>query len=516
MTLLSSLGLNAFSATITKETFHDENGKKFKVVLNSYKNHLDELEVRIESASLPRFAAKINPLIGFGRDTDGDQKIDTWFLITKNGIDLVKKAGNDPLGKDVLEEILIKKYRSTFMMYVTSATTSIMSYLFISVGEGSNVEENYYRDWMDLEEMRMQFEEDFNDMGSAYNYSQMMYHYQLSSIGYKDLADRTEAFAKRSFWGYAFADVGLWITGGVVFNWGAKILSKIGVIASESVFLNAVKETFYSFFSKHKGIIEGRAKLFKDKLNTTKVNVGMKVAEKELVAVLTVATWKMALKNTIKSQKIKKKLLIAVKKSIRFPVAVASGVKSEWVYVAMNSTVQIGSEAVARYSEIRDDNPAVAAKNLLTNPEVIENVGFMAAETMLMTGISKNLKTTKARFMASGAVALTDSSILNFAIKDDANISRVAFDTTWEVLIGNAQVQMDLKALEYFEKMALKKGNPKIKLIGYVVALLDMGVGYVTYSKATSAIEKHEKDSKGFKEVQEPKVTLIPILAEMP
>ncbi|MBY0415754.1 MAG: hypothetical protein K2Q18_16390, partial [Bdellovibrionales bacterium] len=137
---------------------------------------------------------------------------------------------------------------------------------------------------------------------------------------------------------------------------------------------------------------------------------------------------------------------------------------------------------------------------------VIENVGFMAADTILMTGVSKSLKTTKAKFMASGAVALTNSSIMNFAIKDEADVKRVAFDTAWESVVGNTQVQLDLKALEYFEKLALKKGNPKIKLLGYVMVLVDQGIGYASYSKLTTAVDSVKL---------EPNLMMVPVLGEM-
>ncbi len=484
----------------TKEVLRDANGSEFQVSLTKYTNHNDELEVRVEAAGIPRFASKINPVLGFGRDIDDNGKIDTWFLVTKSGMDLVRLEGNDTFGKDILGDILLKKYRSSLSMYATTAATSLLSYLFMSASEGQNVMEEYYRDWMDLEESRIHFED------TPSTYAQIQFHNELISLGYKELANRMENFGKKSFYGYVFADLGLWITGGVVVNWGAKILAKLGVIASETAFVTTIKETFFSFFEKQKMLIDNKLSSLKDGLRLTKTKVGMKTATAEVTAALTVATWKKVLATTIKSQKTKNKILRYVAKTIKYPKAVYNGAKSEWKYIAMNSTVQIGSEAFARYDEIYDENPAQMAKNLFTNPEVIQNVSFMASETILMTGISKSLKTTKARFMASGAVALTNSSFTNFVLKDEANINRVGFDTAWEVVIGNAQVQLDLKALEYFEKLAQKKNNPKIKLVGYVVALVDMGVGYVTYSKVSSMVENKAK-------TEEPKVVLVPILA---
>lgn len=495
-----------------KQTITDSEGNTFKVALIEYKNQNDELEVRIEAAAIPRFASKINPLLGFGRDLDGNGKIDTWFLVTQNGMDLVEKEGQDPKGRDVLGDVLVKKYRSTFFMYVNSMTTSIFSYLLMSFDASIESYEQFYRDWMDLEEVRINFEKDMQKMGSTYTRDQIAFQYQLREIGLKEMNDRMARFEKATFWGYALADVGLWVTGGIIFKWGAKILAKIGAITSETAFATTVKDTFFGFFEKQKALVEGRLSAVKEKLHLPKKS--KEIAKKETALVLTKESYKQAITSTIKAQQAKNRIHIALKKVLNIPKNVYQGAKSEWQYIAMNSAVQVLSEGVARYDEIYDENPAVMAENLLMNPEVIENVGFMSADTILMTGVSKSLKTTKARFMASGAIALTNSSIMNFAIKDGSDLSRVALDTSWEVIIGNGQVQLDLKALEYFEKMALKKGNPKIKLVGYVIALVDMGAGYVAYSKVTTKLDEYEDKKKAEKEKNEPKVMLVPVLAE--
>lgn len=500
-----------------KQTITDSEGNTFKVALIEYKNQNDEMEVRIEASAIPRFASKINPLLGFGRDLDGNGKIDTWFLVTQNGLDLVEKEGKDSKGRDVLGDILIKKYRSTFFMYVNAATTSIFSYLLMSFDASIESYETYYRDWMDLEQVRITFEKDQKNLGSTYTRDQIAFQYELREIGLKEMNDRMARFEKATFWGYALADVGLWVTGGIIFKWGAKILAKIGAVTSETAFATAVKDSFFGFFEKQKAAVEGRLADLKAKIpkpRTRKEIAAELAAEKSAAVLLTKETYKVAISNTIKAQNSKSKLQAAIKKVLKVPVDIVKGAKSEWQYIAMNAGVQITSEAYARYDEIYDENPAVMAQNLLTNPDVIENVGFMTTDTVMMTGVSKSLKTGRAKFMASGAIALTNSSIMNFAIKDSADLTRVAVDTGWETIIGNGQVQLDLKALEYFEKMAVKKGNPKIKLVGYVIALVDMGVGYVAYSKVTTKLDEMDAQKKAEKEKNQPKIMLVPVLAE--
>lgn len=490
-----------------KLTLKDSAGEDFKLTLAPSINHLGQREVRIEARGLPRLNDSINPLLGFGRDTNDNGKVDTWFFITKSGMDVVTKEGQDSLGKDVLGTLLRDKYRSTFTMYVSSATTSLLSYLMMSANEGKSAEEDFFRDYMDLEENRLAFEKNLDEMTYTMTRQQMQFHYEMQSLGYKEIANRMERFGKLTFWGYALADIGLWITGSYVVKWVGKILYRTSLIASEIAFVNTLKETFIGFFEKQKSNITAKIAAYEEKMS-----LSAKSKKAAPVLTLTKRTWRQALTNTIKARQMKGRILHSLLKTAQFAKKSAVAAAREWKYIAMNSSVQISAEAFARYDQIKDPNPAVMAQNLLSNEEVIQNVSFMAAESIMMTGVSKNLNTTKARYMASSAVALTNSSIMNLAIKDNPDPYRVAFDTAWEMIIGNSQVQLDLKALEYFEKMALKKNNPKIKLVGYVVALVDMGVGYVIYSKATSALNKEKKESESAR--PEPKVMLIPVLAE--
>ena len=487
-----------------KLVLKDRDGEAFNLTLIPSINHLGSREVRIEARGLPRLNKNINPLLGFGRDTDENGLIDTWFFVTKTGMDVVVKEGKDPNGKDVLGPLLHDKYRSTFMMYVTSATTSLLSYMMMAANEGTSVEAEFFRDYMDLEENRLAFEKNLEDMNFSMTRTQMMFHYEMQSIGYKEIANRMERFGKMSFWGYALADIGLWISGSYVVKWVGKILYRTSLIASEMAFVTTLKETFNGFFYKQKSVIATKVAALEEKMAlTSKAKKGAAP-----ILTLTTKTWKQALISTIRARKTKGKILLSLLKTARFPKKVLVAAGKEWKYIAMNTSVQIGSEAFARWDDIKSNNPAVVAQNLLTNEEVAQNVSFMAAESIMMTGVSKNLKTTKARFMASGAVAVGNSTIMNVAIKDNPDMVRVAFDTAWETVIGNSQVQLDLKALEYFEKMSKKLNNPKVKLVGYVIALVDMGVGYVVYSKATSAINKqHEPEP-------EPKVMLVPVFAE--
>ncbi len=469
--------------------FTDQQGKQARLNLSSYTNQNNEMELRIEATGIPRFAEKINPLIGFGRDLNHNGKIDSWFILSKNGIELVQKEGVNSFGTDVLNDILKDKYKTTFKMYASSAALSILSYLSITANAGINIQEEFYQDWMDLEQLRIQSDQDLDKLTTSQTRTQALFYSEMISLGYKDLALKMEQFSKKSFWGYAFADIGLWISGAIVIKWVAKIFVHIGVIATENAFINSIKEVFVSFFEKQKNLIESRLQSMKNRSGPT-------LAKKEVVFALTMATYKQALKNTLRAQNAKFRIREKLISGLNFSKSTFENAKADWKYLMINSSIQLGSETYARYDQIYDPDKMTMAKNLLTNPEVIQNVSYMAAETIMMTGVTKNFKTIKGKLLAGGVVALTNSAIMNFLIKDDVNYKRVAFDTAWESTIGSAQVQLDLAALRFFEKISNNLKSPSVKLVGYIVAGLDMTVGYYYYSKASSALNKNEVDVK--------------------
>lgn len=87
------------------------------------------------------------------------------------------------------------------------------------------------------------------------------------------------------------------------------------------------------------------------------------------------------------------------------------------------------------------------AQNVLTHPDIQQNVAYMASETFFMTAAVSSLKTVKSRYAVCGMIAIGNSTALNFFLKDEINMERVLTDTTWEMLIGSSQVQIDVAPL---------------------------------------------------------------------
>jgi hypothetical protein len=491
----------AFSNEKTKIShlkIFDSNGDHTTISLTTYTNKQGQLEVRIDAGGIPKLFDKLNPTIGYGRDLDGNGKIDTWFFISNNGVDVVQKEGIDSLGQDILGDLILAKYKTSTSVYLSTATTTALSYLFLTADELTETSKSFYYDWMNLEELSLNLEKERNNPNSTFTYTQLTAQGQLISFGYSQLANESETLAKRDIYGYMAADLGLWLSGGIVIKWGGKLLAVPLRYLSETSVMRYISENTITFIKKQQEILALKFKFLSskyplDKAQEVSVQVGVRLRAK---------TWRNDVGMSIKSFVLKRKLLAAA-------VYIFAGAASEWKYVALNIGVQSVAESITHYDDILDSNPAIMTKNLFENHEVQQDIGFMTLDTVLMTGLSRKLKTNKAKFMACGLIALHDSSLINFVIKRDNNYQRIALDTSWEVVIGNAQVQADLAALSYFEKLAIKNNNPKIKLIGYAFAIVDQTIGYVAYSKAAELVDQNKNKTKSVL-----KPVLVPIFVE--
>ncbi len=506
ISLLTSPEVKANSFTKTKEErlrLTDKDGEELIVGLTTYKNEFGSLEVRIDAAGMPKLLDRLNPTIAFGRDLNDDQKIDTWFFLTKNGIETEFAEGRDALGKDILSRLLLKRHQTSARLYVTTATTTLLSFFLLSAKESTDIEAHYTHDWMNLEEMKIRLEREMSSNANTLTRDQIQFQYSVISQGYKSLADEMEHFAKADFWKWAGADVGLWVSGSFLFKSAASILLKAGSFITETSVYLAFKDELALFVAKNISVLKEKGSVIASKLGVATgkreenaVPLAFKMSAFRLRATVAAA---------ISADIAKKRLTKVVLAASKWPLKIAQGAKSEWQYIATSLGIQLTAETTAHFSEVYDPNPLIMAKNILTNEDILQNIGFMTTDTILMTGISKNLNSMKARFLVSGFVGMHNSAMINLVIKGEDNYKRVGLDTAWESVIGNAQVQIDLKALESFEKMALKKNNPKLKLLGYAVVLVNQGTGYFLYSKATDKVKNSD---------QETTVKLVPVLAE--
>jgi uncharacterized membrane protein len=144
---------------------------------------------------------------------------------------------------------------------------------------------------------------------------------------------------------------------------------------------------------------------------------------------------------------------------------------------------------LSRGRALYDPNPIIMTKKFATNEEFLQDFLYMSNETFWMAGLSTYFQRPGSRMIACGLFSLIDSTLMSYAIKHTVDPERQALDTGWEVVIGNAQTQIDLASLRAAQAAVTRSGNPRLKLIGYAVVLVDQGTGYYGYSQASQSLE---------------------------
>ena len=453
-----------------------------------YTNHWGRKEIRLESAALPRIG-RVNPIYGYGRDTDDDEIIDTWFMIDEDeGLKISTIPNRQPWATDVIKNQLFKTYDSSVKSHFSALYGAVFGFVLMSVSHAYNSEIDFWRERMDLEEFALRLEN--SKKSGQLTKEQWEDGVDLVMAGYEDALNRFEKATGRDYAALGAADVALWATGGVIVKYVGKGLSYLGRPLMETAMVRNAKASIIHMARK---ISQGtRAKLSYFRR--------AKGAPVSVIAAQTVRTqFPRQMRGLMAKNTLMKKLVPFV---VRSGIAVKKALY-DWKYIAFMGSLQISTEAFANRSEVYSPNPTTFAKNVLTHPDIIQNVGFMTTNAFFMTAASHGIRPRGVRFAACGFIALGNSSFTNFVIKGENDYQRVALDSGWEAIIGNTQVQIDLAALKHFEQKAAASGNPRLKLLGWAVVLVDQAAGFAGYSLATRSLNRETPD-----------VQLVPVMAE--
>ncbi len=191
----------------------------------------------------------------------------------------------------------------------------------------------------------------------------------------------------------------------------------------------------------------------------------------------------------------------------------------QWKYIAVAQAMQIGAEAYSRRDDISDANPLTMFKKLFSDKDFDQDFAFMTNETFWMSALStgtgemRSMSEVKKSFRLCAMLGFVDSNAMSLAIKGEADKGRVALDTGWEMIIGNAQTQLDLTSLKAFEQLALKVGSSRLKLLGYVVVIADQTLGYYGYSEAVKRYEASKKEAEQHTAVPD-ELKMVPVFKQ--
>lgn len=465
-----------------------------KVQAYHYTNHWGRREIRLEADTLPRFG-KVNPILGYGRDTDDDGNIDTWFMIDSDkGMVHYQLKSSMPWAHDAVEKELFKLYKSSAGAHFAAAYGAVFGFLMMSISHGFASERELWREIMDLEEFGLRLDRSMKS--GELTREQWREAAALLGDGYSETIARFEKATGGDYWKLVGADMALWATGGII----VKGIMKVAKFVGRPISTTSVGQSTIRAVKKLVGGITDRARA-----QMTRFRSAAGVPVNALAA----GMFKQNFPRTMRALMAKNLLMRKMVPIVVRPALAIKKAAREWKYIAFMAGIQITTESFAHSSEVMSSNPTQFAKNVLTHPEIMQNVTYMTTNAYLMTAASLAIKPKGIRYTTCGFIALGNSGITNLVIKGETDYQRVALDTGWEAIIGNAQVQLDLKALSHFEEAAQKAKNPKLKLLGWAIVLVNQTAGFIGYSYATRAIRPDETEK-----AKTPDIQLVPVLAE--
>lgn len=437
----------------------------------------------------------------FGRDLDGNGKPDAWFYRDSSGLlESQDRPARRTDGWDAAHSILARELRTPDRWIVAVGLNAVFSQLSFTIGQLNQVEATILQEELNLKTLEIQIQRLAHESPQDQAIPLLQ---GVVSRGYADLTRRLETEEMRDLYVSLAGDTALLLlTGG-----SGQLLARAEVWVSSRLGTSSAVTAARATLSRITAGMSARAATLGGRLATqalarAEVQALLRLAPKEAVRV--------ALSGLFSRVKIAKAAGMALTEGS----AIVRAGASQWKYILLAQSLQIGAEALARGDEIVDPNPIVMTRKMASNEEFMQNFLYMSVETFGMASLSTYFQTPGKRVLSCALFSLTDSTLMNYAIKGSVNPERQALDTGWEVIVGNAQTQIDMAALRSVENAVQRTGNPRLRLLGYMVVVVDQGAGYLGYSRAVSALEHHQ-DEQQLLYPQEVETHLVPVMGPL-
>jgi len=425
----------------------------------------------------------------FARDLDGDQFPDTWFYRDPDTGELEDERNPSKRkdGWDIARSILLDRIQVENRWLAEIAVNSLFSSLTLSGDYYQNLQQTILEQELNIRTLEVLVETLQAENPGDPSIGVLL---DVISRGYAELSERLLKEEPARLEEAAKVDAAITVaTGGA-----AKGLGLLGQKAAPYL---------------SRGMSRIQAKWAKPKLTASAQ--ALITAEAQMLAKLSprmaVSTAISQLVSRFQGERIAENSLrralkaSASKFSENTLIQVAKAGATQWRYVGLSMSLQVAAEAFARRKEIYHPNPLVMASHLAQNEEFLQNFAYMSNETFWLTAISSYIQSPIKRIAACALFSVADSGTISYAIRGSLDPKRQALDTGWQAVVGNLQTQLDLAALKGAQNLAQSQSNAKLKLLGYLVVVVDQGTGYFAYAKATEAIREST-----------PEVHLVPVM----
>ena len=510
--LLSSSPVTVSAAEVSgiRETHHTLQTARgsFQFTLRRSLNEHGEMELTVLHEELRLLFPTLLVPVLYARDTDGDKKMDLWLVPTSAGsIDSIERDSKDFDGWDVASQLLQNEIDIANRPVWTLLIQATQSGLTFNGAMASSFFAKITRTQMDLYDLDARA-----DRIRVLNPREqgLMETYALISEGWRKLDDQIVNEGIRKHILATLADMGMVGAGAAAARGARFVVGWVGPRILESqageLALQTYERLATSIHQSARTAVERAAALFPAGARLTRSLVTDSAAHATFVR-LSVESKVATRIAALEARGLAGRLAI---RGLKASGRVLKQALKQWPYVAQTTASQLVAELSARRATLFDPSPIVMAHNVVSDRDLLQNLAYMTNETLLTAGASASDPNLRRRFTVCGIISFVDSGAMNYAVKGGGDPGRIGLDTGWEIIIGNSQTQADIAALQLFEKLSVRNSNPRLKVLGYAVALVDQLAGYFAYSEVTQRYERthavpHAQDK--------PMVKLIPILA---
>jgi hypothetical protein len=414
--------------------------------------------------------------------------MDAWFTLGRSGqLEVLDRSSQDADGWDVARQLLADQIDVSNRWVLGIVFNAVTKNLTLVRSHEFRLRYDLFRAQMDLLELDVRAERLRKKIWSGPSTPGMYEDYravlQVIGDGWDEVVSTLSHEAYRKQFLMAAGDVGLYLSGvaifrgiGAGFRWlGSKLTGKTAEATASKLYAEQLARAGERVAESSRRAGGGPAVA----LHSFQVSAREKVslALRALESRGQMARW--------------------VAHSLRVSGQVLHESVGQLPYVGVSQGTQLLAEVWNRRDVIFDPNPIVLTKNILSDKDLIQNLVFMTNETFLMAGVSSYYAGLGKRMRICGAIALVDSAASSILVKNSTDPARMALDASYEAIIGNAQVQLDVAAMDFFTRLSQKSGQPKLRLVGYAFAFVDQLAGYIAYGKLSELYEKRKADREG-------------------
>lgn len=460
----------------TVHTLRDEEGRAMRFTLRHSVNEHGEREVAVDFEETRALLPDTRVTLLYGRDLDADGFYDAWFLIRPTGgIDVRESRANRGDGWDAIrslltQEVKIQKRSAARVLFHAAATHLTMT----GAAQESYLEKFTRRqiDLYDLELRNQRYEKEHPRDRLVLTQA------ELIADGWLQLSEEIRDKAVREQFLWAAADIVSIFVGGVLIKavavpvrWAAPkvVESGFGEVAHH-LYDSYVKDISHS---SAQAMSRAKHALSKSTGGAGRAVVAAKLSIQEKVAL------------QIRGLEARGRIGHAFGVTLRRVGASIREAAREFKYVGVSTSLQRGAQMYLDKGEAEED-PLVVARGIVTNPDLLANTSFVAIEKLVMARARANGASRAEQVALSGVLVTGKATAMTYYTQDELDPGRIALNATFDATVGN----LDMVALDHFERMAAAKGNPKVKLLGYAVVLVDNVVGTAAYRWASDEYEE--------------------------